>query len=308
MASIRLRRVSFLGHADHPPQHLLLGARRERVPVTARRGRHRGRPRARLVRGGPRPGRTSSTTRSLLGAAATRPASVISPAASISATRWRSSVSTRSGPARRHQLQGAFVVEHVHRGVDPAEADRLLHRVGIRAARPARRRAPRAQPHAACESWLARSSRATGPRLGMEDRQVELPRGRVVRRRRCNGRRHRPDRTRRRGVAPPMSSADVGRPDRHGNIRPDSRRWIRRLVLASGRRATRARSDTTRWRSTCRGVTSRRRSVTSPTSWSAPSPPAAPAERPTPSWSSSPSRSAASSVPSCAPASDPTCW
>ena len=35
---------------------------------------------------------------------------------------------------RRHQLQRAVVVEHVHGGVDPAEADRFLDSLGVRAA------------------------------------------------------------------------------------------------------------------------------------------------------------------------------
>ena len=95
------------------------------------------------------------------------------------------------GLARRHQLECPVVVEHVHRRVDPAEAQRLLHGVGVRARRSTGHGPPGAHPHATFGHGSPPARRATGAGLGVVDRQVELPPRRVLRRRR-NGSGHRP--------------------------------------------------------------------------------------------------------------------
>ena len=103
----------------------------------ARRGPRPARRRARRARRGPRPGRRSSTSRCAWATSmARRPASVISPAASMSAARCRfSRVHGSSACAVSCSCSARSLVEHVHRGVDPTEADRLLDRLRVRADR-----------------------------------------------------------------------------------------------------------------------------------------------------------------------------
>lgn len=117
-------------------------------------------------------------------------------------------------PTRRVQLQTALLIEDGGGGVDPSEADGLLDGIRIRAARPARGAAPRAQPHAPRRRVvLLEPLPPLRPRLGMEDRVVELPRRRVVG---C----------RRRGLAHASilaSIPDIGGPHRGTHPRPRGR-------------------------------------------------------------------------------------